>query len=77
MSNAEDAKLGESPLTRDLSPEQRDELETRQILRVGKELVWFEPDGRLRRERVSNLTYVQTPHGVFRVSRITGQVVEV
>lgn len=62
---------------RDLSARERDELERRQHLRRGDEVLWIEPDGRLRREPVSNVYYIQTARGVFRLSRITKEVVEV
>ncbi len=67
----------ETTLIEDLSAEQRGELERRHYVRVGDELVWTETDGRVRRERVRNLYYVQTARGIFRVSRVTGEVVEV
>jgi len=66
-----------SPLGRDLSDDERSELETRHYVRKGDELVWIELDGNLRREPLSNVYYIRTERGVFRVSRLNGQVVEV
>ena len=66
-----------SPLTRDLTPEQQSELERLQYVRVGNDIVWFEPDGALHREPAAHLYYIQTHRGIFRVSRIHGRVVEV
>jgi hypothetical protein len=68
---------GAAPLLQDLSPEQQRELERRSYVTAGKDLVWREPDGTVRREKLSSLYYVRTAAGVFRVSRLTGQVVEV
>ena len=68
---------GEAALLEDLSPEQRRELETRHAVRVGDSLVWIEPEGRVRRERVSRLYYVRTARGVFRYSKIDDALVEV
>ena len=69
--------LPESPHLMDLDDGQRHELGVRQHVRVGRELVWIDLDGRVRREPISNLYYVQTSRGVFRVSRLTGEVIEV
>lgn len=74
---ADRAALPESPHLRDLDEGQRHELSVRQHVRVGRELVWIDLDGRVRRELISNLYYVQTGRGVFRVSRLTGEVIEV
>lgn len=70
-------ELTDTALIEDLTPEQRAELELRTVLRVGKDLVWIELDGRVSRAPVSNVYYVQTERGVFRVSRLSGEVVEV
>jgi len=40
-------------------------------------VVWIEPDGRIRREKTSKLYYIRTRRGIYRVSRISGEVVEV
>jgi hypothetical protein len=66
-----------SPVCHDLSEDERRELERRHYVRKGDELVWIELDGDVRREPVSGLYYIQTDRGVFRVSRINGQVIEV
>lgn len=60
-----------------LTPEEREELERRRYVRTGSHLVWIEPESGVRRERLSNLYYVRTDRGVFRVSRISGEIVEV
>jgi hypothetical protein len=60
-----------------LSPEQRLELERRSYVVVGDEVVWNDRERGPRREPMSRLYYIQTPKGVFRVSRITREVVEV
>lgn len=67
----------DATLTDDLTPEQRSELERLQYVRVGDDLVWIEPDGAVHREPAAHLYYIQTPRGIFRVSRIHGRVVEV
>ena len=61
----------------DLSEPERTELEQAHYVRKGGDLVWLEPGGGVRRERASKLYYIQTRRGVFRVSRITHEVVEV
>ena len=77
MAATEEAELRDAELIEDLSDEQRRELELRRHLRVGDELIWIEIDHRVRREQVAKIGYVQTARGVFRVSRLTGEVVEV
>jgi hypothetical protein len=64
-------------LTADLTPEQQTELEARHVLAVGDEVVWIEPDGRVRREKLTSLYYIRTRRGVYRVSRISKEIVEV
>jgi hypothetical protein len=60
-----------------LAPEQRAVLETERALRVGDELVWIEPEGRVRREKLARLYYVRTARGMFRWSKIEDALVEV
>jgi hypothetical protein len=60
-----------------LAPEQRAELERERALRVGDELVWIEPEGRVRREKLARLYYVRTARGMFRWSKIEDVLVEV
>lgn len=60
-----------------LSPEQRATLEAERALRVGDELVWIEPEGRVRREKLARLYYVRTSRGMFRWSKIEDALVEV
>jgi len=66
-----------SPLGKDLSDDERRELESRHYVRKGDELVWIELDGDLRREPLSSVYYIRTERGVFRVSRLDGRVIEV
>lgn len=65
------------PLVASLTPEERETLETRYLVTTGDEVVWVEPDGRIRREKLASLYYIRTRRGVYRVSRISKQVVEV
>ena len=64
-------------LIEDLSEAQRRELELRHVLRVGDDLVWIDPNQRVRRQRASSVYYVPTRRGVYRVSKLTGEVIEV
>lgn len=76
---SEDAepKAAESPLLEDLSEEERRELTVRHYVRKGQDLVWLEPEGTVRRERAERLYYLRTRRGIFRVSRLNQEVVEV
>jgi hypothetical protein len=69
--------MTDSTLISDLSEPERSDLEQRHYVRKDDDLVWLEPGGGVRRERASSLYYIQTGRGVFRVSRITHEVVEV
>jgi hypothetical protein len=71
------ADLEDAALIADLDAAKLRELELRHYARVGDDLVWIEPGRRVRRERASRVYYVQTARGVFRVSRLTGEVIEV
>ena len=64
-------------LTAPLTPEERETLRTRHLVTTGDEVIWVEPDGRIRREKRSSLYYIRTRRGVYRVSRISNRVVEV
>ncbi len=77
MTSDQAEELREDPLTASLTPEEKKELETRQLVTTGNEVVWIEPDGRIRREKLSNLYYIRTGRGVYRASRISKEVVEV
>lgn len=68
---------GENPILADLTDQQKAELERRSFLKVGEDVVWLDPERGPRREAMSRLYYIQTIKGVFRVSRITREVVEV
>ena len=67
----EDAILGS------LSPQERTDLDGKQFVKTGEHLVWIEPDRTVRREQLAKLYYIRTSRGVFRVSRINGEVIEV
>ena len=60
-----------------LSPPERSDLEDKQFVKTGEHLVWIEPEGAIRREVLSKLYYIRTARGVFRISRLTGEVIEV
>lgn len=60
-----------------LTAEQRAELERERALRIGDELVWIEPEGRVRREKLARLYYVRTARGMYRWSKIEDALVEV
>jgi hypothetical protein len=60
-----------------LSPEEKEQLRTHHYVKSGDCLIWVEPDGAIRREKISNLYYIRTARGVFRISRISEEVVEV
>ncbi len=70
-------ELRDDLLTASLTPEEKETLQTRYLVTTGDEVVWVEPDGRIRREKLSGLYYIRTRRGVYRVSRISGEVVEV
>lgn len=77
MTTDQAGELREDPLIASLTPEERETLETRHVVTTGDEAVWIEPDGRIRREKLSSLYYIRTRRGVYRVSRISKKVVEV
>ena len=60
-----------------LSDEQRAQLEEKSYVQVGDDVVWIDRERGVRREAVSRLYYIQTTKGVFRVSRIAREIVEV
>jgi hypothetical protein len=70
-------ELEGDPLIESLTLEERQTLESTHLVTTGDEVVWIEPDGRIRREKLSNLYYIRTRRGVFRVSRISKKVFEV
>ncbi len=70
-------ELRDDPLTASLTPEEKETLQTRYLVTTGDEVVWVEPGGRIRREKLSSLYYIRTRRGVYRVSRISNEVVEV
>ena len=70
-------ELRDHPLLASLTPEERETLQTRHLVTIGDQVIWMEPDGRIRREKLSSLYYIRTRRGVYRVSRINNEVVEV
>jgi hypothetical protein len=70
-------ELEGDPLIESLTPEEKQTLESTHLVTTGDEVVWIEPDGRIRREKLSNLYYIRTRRGVFRVSRLSKKVFEV
>jgi hypothetical protein len=77
MTTEQADELRDDPLTASLTPEEKETLRTRYLVATGDEVVWVEPDGRIRREKLSSLYYIRTRRGVYRVSRISNEVVEV
>jgi hypothetical protein len=77
MTTEQAEELRDDPLTASLTPEEKETLRTRYLVTTGDEVVWVEPDGRIRREKLSSLYYIRTRRGVYRVSRISNEVVEV
>ncbi len=71
------ADLEDSELLEPLSPDDRKQLELYHFVRIGESVVWIEPEGRVRNEKVSRLYYIRTAKGVYRVSRITDEIIEV
>ena len=76
MTTEQADELRDDPLIASLTPEEKETLQNRDLVTTGDEVVWVEPDGRIRREKLSSLYYIQTRRGVYRVSRISNQVVE-
>jgi hypothetical protein len=77
MTSDQAEELRDDPLTASLTPAEKETLQTRHLVTSGDEVVWIEPDGRIRREKLSSLYYMRTRRGVYRVSRISNEVVEV
>ena len=77
MTSDQAEKLRDDPLIASLTPEEQETLRIRHVVTTGDEVVWIEPDGRIRREETSKLYYIRTRRGVYRVSRISNEVVEV
>ncbi len=77
MTSDQAEELRDDPQIASLTPEEKRELETRHVVTVGEEVVWIEPDGRIRREKLSSVYYIRTGRGVYRASRISKEVVEV
>jgi hypothetical protein len=70
------ARRGDSILDA-LTDEQHAELERRSYVWVGDDVVWIDRERGVCREPMRRLYYIQTARGVFRVSRITREIVEV
>jgi hypothetical protein len=77
MASEPSEELWNDPLIASLTPEEKETLQTRYLVTTGDEVVWVEPDGRIRREKLSSLYYIRTRRGVYRVSRISNEVIEV
>ncbi len=71
------ADLEDSELLEPLSPDDRKQLELYHFVRSGESVVWIEPEGRVRKEKYSRLYYIRTAKGVYRISRITDEIIEV
>jgi hypothetical protein len=68
---------GGNSILASLGDEQRAQLEEKSYVRVGDDVVWIDRERGVRREAMSRLYYIQTTKGVFRVSRIAREIVEV
>jgi hypothetical protein len=77
MTNDQSEQLVDDPFIASLTPEEQETLKARHVVVTGDEVVWIEPDGRVRCEKTSKLYYIRTRRGVYRVSRISKEVVEV
>jgi hypothetical protein len=77
MTSDQAEELRDDPLSASLTAAEKETLQTRHLVTTGDEVVWIEPDGRIRREKLSSLYYMRTRRGVYRVSRISNKVVEV
>jgi hypothetical protein len=77
MSSDDTSTLSQDERLSGLSPEQKAELERNGYAVVADEVIWMDRERGLRREPMSRLYYIQTEKGVFRVSRITREVIEV
>ena len=71
------AGLEDRDLLAPLSPEEREQLGLYHFVRSGEYVVWIEPEGRVRKEKYSRLYYIRTAKGVYRISRITDEIIEV
>ena len=74
---ADPVNPSDETLLEGLSEEERTHLEIHRWVQSDGDVAWIEPGGQLRRERASRLYYVATDRGVFRVSRISREVIEV
>jgi hypothetical protein len=77
MATDEDQEPRDARILASLSEKQRGELERKQYVKVEDDLVWIEPEGAVRKEKAASLYYIRTNRGVFRISRISEEVVEV
>jgi hypothetical protein len=71
------AALEDRELLESLSPDDRKRLELYHFVRSGDYVVWIEPEERVRKEKYSRLYYIRTAKGVYRISRITDEIIEV
>jgi hypothetical protein len=71
------ADLEKEEFLESLSPEEKDELQLRHFVKSGDDVVWIEPERRVRKEKAAALYYIRTGKGVFRISRLNGEIIEV
>ena len=71
------ADLEDRELLASLSPEERKQLESYHFVRSRENVIWIEPEGRVRNEKYSRVYYIRTAKGVYRTSRITDEIIEV
>jgi hypothetical protein len=71
------ADLEKEEFLESLSSEEKDELRLRHFVKSGDDVVWIEPERRVRKEKAAALYYIRTGKGVFRISRLNGEIIEV
>jgi hypothetical protein len=77
MANDTLADLDDEAFLESLSPEEEDELRLKHYVKSGDYVVWIEPERRVRKEKAAALYYFRTARGVYRVSRLDGDIIEV
>lgn len=75
MANDTLADLADGAFLESLSPGEKEELRLKHYVKSGEYVVWIEPERRVRKEKAATLYYLRTARGVFRVSRINGEIV--
>jgi hypothetical protein len=71
------ADLEKEEFLESLSPEEKHELRLRHFVKSGDYVVWIEPERKVRKEKAAALYYIRTGKGVFRISRLNGEIIEV